>query len=100
RAPGWRYSAATRRGEPVQMWAALRMVRIPGMGQALVTSIAVLTAVDLLIAYLPVLGEERGISPGFIGLVLSVHALTGVASRLVAARLIGRFGRRLTLVVN
>lgn len=100
KAPGWRNSAATKRGQPVRTSEALGLIRIPGMKEALVTSIAVLTAVDLLVAYLPVLGEDNGISPAFIGLVLSVQAGAGLISRLVVAPMIGRFGRRMTLIAN
>jgi MFS family permease len=100
KAPGWRNSAATRRGQPVKTSETLGLLRIPGMKEALITSISVLTAIDLLVAYLPVLGEDNGISPAFIGLVLSVQAAAGMVSRLVVARMIRRFGRRPTLIAN
>lgn len=77
-----------------------RMVGIPGMRPALGTSIAVLTAVDILIAYLPVLGEERGLTPGFVGLVLSIRAGASLVSRLAVGPLIDSLGRRMTLVAT
>lgn len=76
------------------------MLRITGMRHALATSIAVLTAVDLLVAYLPLIGRERGLSPAFVGLLLSVRGLATLASRLALPALMSRLGRRMTLGGN
>lgn len=78
----------------------LGMIRLDGMREALVTSIAILTASDILIAYLPVLGEEIGISPGFVGILLSIRAGAAIGSRLVVGQMIDRVGRRVTLAAN
>ena len=68
------------------------MLRIPGMRHALATSVAVRTAIYLLVAsllvaylplpYLPLVGRERGLSTAFVGLLLSVRGLATLASRL------------------
>jgi MFS family permease len=76
------------------------MLRIPGMRHALATSVAVLTAVDLLVAYLPLVGRERGLSPAFVGLLLSVRGLATLASRLALPVLMSSLGRRMTLGGN
>jgi MFS family permease len=76
------------------------MLRIPGMRHALATSIAVLTAVDLPVAYLPLVGRERGLSPAFVGLLLSVRSLATLASRLALPLLMSTLGRRMTLAGN
>lgn len=65
-----------------------------GMPQALIASIAVLTALDLLIAYLPVLGEARGFSPGLVGAFLALRAAAGLLSRLNMARMLTFVSRR------
>jgi MFS family permease len=65
-----------------------------GMPQALIASIAVLTALDLLIAYLPVLGEARGLSPGLVGAFLALRAAAGLLSRLNMSRMLDLVGRR------
>lgn len=70
------------------------IVRRRGMLQALITSITVLTALDLLIAYLPVLGEARGIGPGTVGVLLALRAGAGLASRLSMPVLTRWLGRR------
>lgn len=57
------------------------------------------TAQDLLLAFMPVLGVEHGISPAVIGVLLSARAVASMASRIVfsqAVRLLGRM--RLMLV--
>jgi MFS family permease len=76
------------------------MLGITGMRHALATSIAVLTAVDLLVAYLPLVGREQGLSPAFVGLLLSVRGLATLASRLALPVLMSSLGRRMTLGGN
>jgi MFS family permease len=66
---------------------------------ALVASIAVLTTLDIMLAYLPLLGEERGIPPQFIGLLLSLQAAAGLTFRVVLPRLLRSLGRRTALAV-
>ncbi|WP_162605659.1 MFS transporter [Jiangella ureilytica] len=72
---------------------ALGILRLPGVRGGIVASLTLLTAVDLLIAYLPVIGEERGISPGVVGLLLSVRAAASVLSRLLIPPMLRRWGR-------
>lgn len=80
---------------PTRPQTAIRtIVGRNGMPQALSASIAVLTALDLLIAYLPVLGEARGFSPGLVGAFLALRAGAGLLSRLTMSRTLDRFGRR------
>jgi MFS family permease len=75
-----------------------RLLRMPGLGRALITSCVVLAAVDITLAYLPALGAERGISAGTIGVLLAVRGLTSMASRITLGRLVARLGRRRLLV--
>jgi MFS family permease len=75
-------------------------LRLPGMVPALTAGIVALTAVDLLVAYLPAYGEERSITPQMIGFALAVLALAQMVSRLVLDRLLERFGHAGTLVAS
>jgi MFS family permease len=75
-------------------------LRLPGMVPALTAGIVALTAVDLLVAYLPAYGEERGITPQTIGLMLAVLALSQMVSRLALGKLLNRFGHAVTLVAS
>ena len=48
---------------------------------------------DLVLAFLPVLGAERGIPPAVIGMLLSIRAMAAMISRLLFSRLVRRYGR-------
>ena len=68
------------------------ILRLPGMRPAIVASVVVLAAQDITVAYLPVLGVERGIAPQTIGIAVGALALAGLGSRMVLSRLVARFG--------
>jgi MFS family permease len=66
---------------------------IPGVPAAIFASIAVLAAADIFTAYMPVLGEEQGISPGVVGVLLALRAASSIASRLGIGKLVALVGR-------
>lgn len=72
---------------------SIGILRLPGVMGGMFASLTLLTAVDLLIAYLPLVGEQRGISPGVIGLLLSVRAAASVLSRVLIPPMLRRWGR-------
>lgn len=69
-----------------------------GMPTALTAGVAILACLDLLVAFLPVLGEARGFSPAFIGAMLSLRALAGLGSRLAMPLMLDHFTRRHVLL--
>ncbi len=69
-----------------------RILRRPGMLGAMFISIVVLSAIDIILAYLPILGEVKGIPVQVVGLLLSVRAATTLVSRLFMDRLLKRLG--------
>lgn len=73
---------------------ARRVLTRPGMLRAMLLSIVVVTSIDVLVAYLPVYGEEHGIAVGLIGLLLSVRAAAGLLSRSLMGRLLRALGRQ------
>src|SRR5262249_45373916 len=79
---------------------ALRgLLRRPGMSAVLVASVVTVTAGDLLVIYLPLLGAERNIEASHIGLLLTVRSAAALVARIFYARLIQVVGRLpLTLV--
>lgn len=79
---------------PLREIAAIRgLWWIIGLGSICVA------AQDLLLAFLPVLGIERGFSPTVVGVLLSIRAAAAMASRLLFGRAVRRYGRmRLTLM--
>ena len=90
-AAGRRFPAAAAR--PAGRTSAFRLLARPGVGTGIFASLVLAAAVDLLTAYLPLLGESRGISPAVIGVLLSVRAGATVASRVLVPRMLARLGR-------
>jgi MFS family permease len=76
------------------------ILRTPGMMPAMLASLTVLSAIDVLVVYLPALGEERGIAVSAIGALLAVRAGASMASRLSLGWLVDRMGRRRLLVAS
>jgi MFS family permease len=73
--------------------SARGVLRVPSMSGALVASMAALTTVDIIIAYLPVYGEARGLSVGFVAVLLSLRAVGSLAARIAFAWLLERGSR-------
>lgn len=76
------------------------LLSMPGMRTAIFTSVVVLASVDILIAFLPVYGTERSIAPATIGLIIGALSASQIASRLVIARLVRRWGERAVLMAS
>jgi MFS family permease len=87
RARGAPAGADSSQGSP---WA---IVRTRGVAAGIFASIAVLSATDIVTAYLPVLGEEKGIGPGVVGVLLALRAAASMASRLGIATIVRLVGR-------
>lgn len=77
---------------------AIRLLRQPGVPQALVASAIVLASIDLFVAYAPALGHERHLTAGIVGTMLVMRSGMSMASRLLLTWLIRRVGRRTLLV--
>lgn len=71
-----------------------RLLAHPGMLRSLTVSCVVLAAVDISLVYLPVLGAERDLAAGTIGILLALRAGASMVSRFGLGRLTGRFGRQ------
>ncbi|MFK0152701.1 MFS transporter [Streptomyces sp. NPDC090493] len=77
-----------------------RILGARGVPAGMLISLSVLSATDILTAYLPVVGEHRDISPAVIGVLLSVRAGATIACRLVLTPLLRLLGRPLLLTVT
>ncbi|MFG2513565.1 MFS transporter [Streptomyces sp. NPDC048584] len=86
-----------RAGGGVPVWGILRARGVPA---GILISLAVLSATDILTAYLPVVGEHRGIDPAVIGVLLSLRAAATIACRLVLSPLLRLLGRTALLAVT
>ncbi|MFC3849561.1 MFS transporter [Corynebacterium hansenii] len=87
---GWPVASAFRRlvpaveqpaeGAPAH-YPVRRMLGLPGMPAAMGASVAVIVAIDLMTAYMPVLGHEIGLSVGEVTMILGARSGMGVVSR-------------------
>ncbi len=85
---------SVQRAERVPVPAILRARGVPA---GIFVSLAVLSATDVLTAYLPVVGEHRGIAPATVGLLLSLRAASTIACRLVMGPMLRLLGRTVLL---
>jgi MFS family permease len=76
------------------------LVRARGVPAGMFASLAILATVDVLTAYLPVLGERRGIGPGMVGALLSLRAASSILSRILIPWMVARLGRVRLLTVS
>ncbi|QEU95405.1 MFS transporter [Streptomyces kanamyceticus] len=86
--------------EPAPRVPVFGILRTRGVPAGIFISLAVLSATDILTAYLPVVGEHRGIAPATVGLLLSLRAAATIACRLVMTPLINLLGRAVLIVVT
>ncbi|MEV7676992.1 MFS transporter [Streptomyces sp. NPDC088341] len=77
-----------------------RILRTRGVPAGMFISLAVLSTTDVLTAYLPVIGEQRGIAPATVGLLLSLRAAATIACRLVMPPMLRLLGRTVLLTVT
>lgn len=89
-----RAGKGSRSGDGTNLMAILRT---PGVFRAILVSTTVLSAIDVIVAYLPALGEERRWAPAFVGALLAVRAGASMASRIFLGGWSDRFGRRALL---
>jgi MFS family permease len=76
------------------------LLRLRGFSAVMASSIVTITAVDLLVIYLPVLGSERQIDSNHIGLLLTARSLAALVSRVFYSRLIFGIGRTLLTLTS
>lgn len=86
-------SGAAGARQPGILAMAGQVLRRSGMVSAMYVSIAVISAVDVLIAYMPAYGEDVGLSVALVGILLSVRAGASLVSRLFMSQLIRWLGR-------
>ena len=77
-----------------------RLLALRGFAAVMVSSVVTITALDLLVIYLPALGAERHIDSNHIGLMLTVRSVASLVSRAFYARLIFAIGRTLLTLTS
>jgi MFS family permease len=74
--------------------AIAALLRIPGFYAVLTLSVFSVTAGDLIVIYLPLMGTERHIDVSAIGLLLTVRAIASIVARLFYSRMVALTGRQ------
>ena len=70
-----------------------KLITLRGFPAVMISSVVTVTALDLLVIYLPALGAERQIDANHIGLLLTARSVASLVSRVFYARLIYAIGR-------
>jgi MFS family permease len=78
----------------------LTILRTPGVFRAILVSTTVLSSIDIIVIYLPALGEERLWPASLVGALLAIRAGSSMAMRVVLGSLAARFGRPVLLSVS
>ncbi|MFY7070398.1 MFS transporter [Nocardiopsis changdeensis] len=92
-----RRTAEQKAAPPVPTLDLLRRRRMPS---ALLASLALLSAVDILTAYLPLIAESRDIPPVLVGVLLSLRAGSSLLSRLTLPWMLRRWSRKTLIVAS
>jgi predicted MFS family arabinose efflux permease len=85
---------ATLRPQEGPLMPVSQLLRVPGLLPILIASVVTVTAGDLLLIYLPLLGAERHIDASHIGFLLLTKSSAALIARIFYARLIYAVGRR------
>jgi MFS family permease len=80
--------------------SVLGIVTMPGVAAGIFASVAVLSAADVFTAYMPVLGEQRGIEPRIVGALLAIRAAASLTSRVGIGTIVRLVGRRRLIVAS
>jgi len=84
---------AARRDDPGDFVPIGKLLTLRGFPAVMMSSVVTVTALDLLVIYLPALGAERQIDSSHIGLLLTARSVASLVSRVFYARLIFAIGR-------
>jgi predicted MFS family arabinose efflux permease len=86
-----RHRGGNQRGK--ELTPVRELLRLPGLWPVMLASVITVTAADLIVIYLPLLGAERMIDVNAIGGLLTARAVASMVARLIYARLIVAVGR-------
>jgi MFS family permease len=84
-------------GEVIPVGALLR---VPGLAVVVLAGVIMVSASDIILIYVPLLGAERHIDVKDIGLLLTVRAAASMVARLFYARMVGLMGRWPLMVIS
>ncbi|MGW6172116.1 MFS transporter [Arthrobacter sp. NPDC055138] len=85
---------------PIVNEPVLQILRRPGVAWNMLASMALLSVIDILVAFLPLVGEELGVAPFWVGVLLAVRACASIISRILLPWLVHRWSRIQLLVAS
>src|SRR5699024_11625256 len=80
--------------------SALNILKTPGIASHMLAALALLAILDILVAFMPLVGEPVGVSPLVIGALLAVRGATSGISRIFIRPLSSRSPRNILLLVS
>ncbi|HRO93184.1 MAG TPA: MFS transporter [Citricoccus sp.] len=89
---------ATAAQPTAQKATAPRILRVPGVPSHMLAALALLAVIDILTAFMPLVGEAAGVSPLWVGVLLAVRGAGSVLSRIFLPWFTARWSRN-TLVL-
>ncbi|MCP3426309.1 MFS transporter [Rothia sp. AR01] len=76
------------------------ILRRPGVPSHMLASLAMLSITDILTSFLPLVGEEAGVGPVWIGVLLAIRSLSSIVSRMLIRVLSARWYRSQLVIVS
>lgn len=73
--------------------SVVRLLGIRTVKTNMIASLSLLATTDIIVAFLPLLGEETGMAPVGVGILLAVRAAASISSRLLLPVLLSRWSR-------
>lgn len=83
---------------PSMLSTAGTLLRTPGLPRALLASSIVLSSVDLFLAYIPALGQDRRLTAIVVSAMLVTRSMFSMVSRLFLGPMVRLLGRRVLMV--
>lgn len=84
----------------VEPASVISLLGVPTVKTNMVASLALLATTDIIVAFLPLMGEEKGVAPVGIGILLAIRAAASIASRLLLPVLLARLSRTLLVTMS
>ena len=79
--------------------SAINILRLPGIASHMLAALALLAILDILVAFMPLVGESVGVSPMIIGALLATRGATSVLSRIFIRPLSAHYSRNTLVLV-
>jgi MFS family permease len=79
--------------------SAINILKLPGIASHMFAALALLAILDILVAFMPLVGEDVGVSPLVVGALLAVRGATSVLSRIFIRPLSARYSRNTLVLV-